>query len=130
MRRGKRVTRGHLLLEALVGGGLILLVLAGLASSELASRRVLDRGIDDVELARVASERLEFLRAAEPTSAAWTAPSAGTVPGRPGWTWSIAPAAFTDSAVSGLSVAPSLRRARVTVTAADGRAVTVEALRW
>jgi hypothetical protein len=130
MRRGLRAPRGHLLLEALVGGAIILLVLAGLASSEIASRRVLDRGIDDVELARAATERLEFLRAEPPTSAAWTAPSAGAVPGRPGWTWSIAPDVFVDTAVSGLSAPPSLRRARVTITAGDGRAVTVEALRW
>lgn len=126
MRRG---TRGHLLLEALAGGAIVLLVLAGLASSEMASRRVLDRGIDDVELARAATERLEFLRAQPPTSPAWTAPSAGGVAGRPGWTWSIAPDAFVDTA-AGLTAAPSLRRARVTITAVDGRTVTVEALRW
>jgi hypothetical protein len=127
MRRG---ARGHLLLEALAGGAIVLLVLAGLASSEMASRRVLDRGIDDVELARAATERLEFLRAQPPTSPAWTTPSAGAVVGRPGWTWSIAPDAFVDTAAVGLTAAPSLRRARVTITAGDGRAVTVEALRW
>lgn len=130
MRRGKRARAGHLLLEALTGGSIILLVLAGLASSEIASRRILDRGIDDVELARAATERLELLRAEPPTSPAWMAPSSGPVPGRPGWTWSIAPDVFVDVAVSGLSAPPSMRRARVTVTAEDGRAVTVEALRW
>lgn len=126
----RRATRGHLLLEALAGGAIVLLVLAGLASSEIATRRVLDRGIDDVELARAATERLEFLRAQPLTSTAWTAPTAGAVPGRPGWTWSITPEAFVDTGVSGLAAAPSLRRARVTITAGDGRAVTVEALRW
>lgn len=122
--------RGHVLVEALAGGVVIVLVLGGLASSEIAARRLLDRGIDDVEMARAASERLEFLRAEPSTSAAWTAPSNGTVTGHPGWTWKVEPAGITDSAVSGAVTSLPFRRARVTITGADGRTLTVEELRW
>jgi hypothetical protein len=122
--------RGHVLVEALAGGAVIALVLAGLASSEINARRLLDRSIDDVEMARAASERLEFLRAEPSTSASWTVASNGAVTGHPGWSWKIEPAAFTDSAVSGVVTSLPIRRARVTITGVDGRTLTVEELRW
>jgi hypothetical protein len=125
-----RSRAGHVLLESLVGGAVIVLVLAGLASGEIASRRILDRGIDDVELARAAAERLEFLRSQARTSPAWTGPTTGPVTGHPGWTWLIEPAAHSDSDIGGLPQPVEFLRANVTITAVDGRTLQVEALRW
>lgn len=128
--RSKRSRAGHLLMEALAGGVVLSLTLAALASSEVESRRSLVRGIDDLEMERAATERLEFLRAQPPGSLVWAKPSSGTVQGHPEWTWAIAPQFVEDPNVwMGFSSLHYLR-AKVTITAGDGRAVVREVLRW
>jgi hypothetical protein len=130
MRRARRGAVGHVLVEALVGGSVILLVLAGLSSGEIASRRLLDRGIHDVELARAAAERVEFLRSQPRTAPAWAGMTTGPVAGHPGWTWRIEPEAHTDGAIGGLTQPVVFRRAVVTITAADGRLLQMRAMQW
>ncbi|WP_224361326.1 hypothetical protein [Hyalangium versicolor] len=126
----KRRRAGHLLVEALAGGVLLSLALAALASGEVASHRLLARGIDDLEMERAATERLEYLRAQPANSPLWTQPSGGTVPGHPEWAWTIEPELVEDSNVHmGFSSFHYLR-AKVTISAGDGRTVVREALRW
>ncbi|MBN1205432.1 MAG: hypothetical protein JXB05_10960 [Myxococcaceae bacterium] len=128
--RARRSRAGHLLVEALAGGVLISLTIAALASGEVAARRSLSRGIEELELERVAAERLEYLRAQPSNSPAWGAPSGGPVLGHPEWAWSITPELVEDRNVRvGFSPLRYLR-ATVTVTAGDGRTVVREVLRW
>ncbi|WP_224244432.1 type IV pilus modification PilV family protein [Hyalangium gracile] len=132
MRRwgSKRSRAGHLLVEALAGGVLLSLTIAALASGEVASRRLLSRGIDELEMERAATERLEFLRAQPSSSPAWTGPSGGVVPGHPEWAWTITPEFVEDHDVRMGFPSFHYRRAKVTITAGDGRKVVREALRW
>jgi hypothetical protein len=116
--------------EALVGGVVLSLTLAALASGEVTARRSLSRGIEELELERASTALLEYLRAQPPGSPMWTAPSGGTVTGHPEWAWTITPELVEDRDVRvGF---PSFRylRARVTVVTADGRTWEREALRW
>ncbi len=128
--RSRRSRAGHLLVEALAGGVVLSLTLAALASGEVASRRSLVRGIEDLEMERAATERLEFLRAQPPSSPVWTAQSKGTVQGHPEWAWTITPELVEDPNVRMGFSSFHYVRAKVTVTAGDGRAVVREVLRW
>lgn len=129
-RRSRRSRAGHLLAEALVGGVLLSLTLAALASGEVAARRSLSRSIQELELERALTDLLESLRAQPPGSLAWTAPSGGTVPGHPEWAWTITPEFVEDLDVQvGF---PSFRylRAKVSIVTGDGQVLEREALRW
>ena len=130
-RRSKlRRRAGHLLVEALAAGVLLSLTIAALAAGEVASRRSLVRSIEALEMERAATERLEYLRSQPTNSPAWAGPSGGAIPGHPGWAWTITPEFLEDRDVRvGF---PSFRyvRARVVITAGDGRFVTRDALRW
>lgn len=129
-RRSQRSRAGHLLVEALVGGVLLSLTLAAIASGEVAARGSLARGIEELELERAVAERLEYLRAQPSNSPAWMAPSGGPVPGHPEWAWSITPEFVEDRNVrEGFSSFRYLR-ATVTLTAGDGRTVVRQVLRW
>jgi hypothetical protein len=130
-RWGSRRSRaGHLFVEALAGGVVLSLTLAALVSGEVASRRLLARGIDDLEMERAATERLEFLRSQAPNSPVWTGPSGGVVEGHPGWAWTITPE-FVDDYDVRIGFAPfHYVRARVTITAGEGRKVVREMVRW
>lgn len=128
--RSRRSRAGHLLAEALVGGVLLSLTLAALASGEVAARRSLSRSIEDLELERAATNLLESLRALPPDSAAWISPSGGTVPGHPEWAWTLTPLLMEDRDVRvGF---PPFRyvRARLTLVTPQGRTVEREVLRW
>lgn len=117
-------------MEALAGGVLLSLALAALASGEVASRQMLSRGIDELEMERAATERLEFLRSQPVNSPVWAGPTQGTVPGHPEWIWTIVPEAATDNNVpAGVSSFRYLR-ATVTLTGGEGRTVQREVLRW
>ncbi|MFL5348705.1 MAG: hypothetical protein ACJ8AT_28245 [Hyalangium sp.] len=128
--RSKRSRAGHLLMEALAGGVILSLTLAALASGEVESRRSLARGIDDLEMERAATERLEFLRAQPPNSPVWARPSSGTVQGHPEWAWSIVPEFVEDPNVRMGFSSIHYMRAKVTITAGDGHSVVREVLRW
>jgi len=128
--RSRRSRAGHLLVEALVGGVLLSLTLAALASGEVSARRSLSRSIEELELERASTGLLETLRAQPPGSPAWTGPSGGTVPGHPEWAWTITPEFVEDRDVRvGF---PPFRyvRARVSIVTGDGRTLEREALRW
>lgn len=128
--RSKRSRAGHLLTEALVGGVVLSLTIAALASGDVASRRLLLRSIDELEMERTTTGLLEYLRSQPSSSPAWTAPSGGVVAGHPGWVWTITPELVEDRDVwVGF---PSFRylRARVILTTSDGRTLQREALRW
>ena len=129
-RRSKRSRAGHLLMEALAGGVLLSLAIAALASGEIASRRTLLRGIEELEMERTVTGLLESLRSQPADSPAWTASSGGVVPRHAGWVWTITPQLVEDRDVRvGF---PSLRylRAKVILTTQDGRTLKREALRW
>jgi hypothetical protein len=128
--RSRRRRAGHLLVEALVAAVLLSLTLAALASGEVASRRSLSRGIEDLEMVRAATERLEYLRAQSSDSPAWVTPSSGPVGGHPEWTWSITPRVVEDRNVRGVLTSLRYLSATVIITAPDGRTVKREALRW
>jgi hypothetical protein len=116
--------------EALAGGVLLSLTLAALVSGEVASRQLLERSVGELEMERAAMERLEYLRAQPAGSALWTSPSGGTVLGHPEWAWTITPELVEDrNVMMGLPPLHYLR-ARVTISAGDGRKVEREALRW
>lgn len=128
--RSRRSRAGHLLAEALVGGVLLSLTIAALASGEVAARRSLSRSIEDLELERAATDLLESLRALPPDSPAWTSPLGGTVPGHPEWAWTLTPELIEDHDVRvGF---PTFRyvRARLTLVTPQGRTLEREALRW
>lgn len=129
-RGSKRSRAGHLLMEALAGGVLLSLAIASLASGELSSRRTLLRGIEELEMERAATERIEYLRTQPSSSPAWTAPSGGLVPGHPEWLWSVTPERVEDREVR--AGFPTFRylRATVRVSTPDGRTVQREVLRW
>lgn len=129
-RRARRRQAGHLLVEALAGGALLLVALTALVSGDVASRRLLTQSIELLELERAATERLEYLRAQPSEAPAWQEPSSGPVPGHPDWTWTIIPAPVEDSNVGGALTSFRYLRATVTLEAPDGRAVEREALRW
>lgn len=132
MRRwGSRRSRaGHLLVEALAGGVVLSLTLAALASGEVASRRLIARSIDELEMERAATERLEFLRAQPPNSPTWTGPSGGVVEGHPEWAWTITPEFVNDNDVSIGFGSFHYVRATVTITSGDGRKVVRQVVRW
>jgi hypothetical protein len=117
-------------MEALAGGVILSLALAAIASGEVASRRLFARGIDDLEMERAVTERLEFLRAQPPNSPMWTGPSGGVVEGHPGWAWTITPEFVNDSDVRIGFGTFHYVRAKVTVTGGDGRKVEREVVRW
>ena len=128
--RSRRSRAGHLLTEALVGGVVLSLAIAGLASGDVASRRTLLRSIEELEMERTAAGLIESLRALPSNSPAWMAPSGGAVAGHPGWVWTITPELVEDRDVWwGF---PSFRylRARVTLTTSDGHTLQREVLRW
>jgi hypothetical protein len=117
-------------MEALAGGVLLSLAIAALASGEIASRRTLLRGIEELEMERTVTGLLESLRSQPADSPAWTASSGGVVPRHAGWVWTITPQLVEDRDVRvGF---PSLRylRAKVILTTQDGRTLKREALRW
>ena len=113
-----------------MGGVLLSMTLAALASGEIAARRSLSRGIEELELERAATSLLEALRAQPLNSPLWGAPSGGTVPGHPEWAWAITPEWVEDRNVR--EGFPSFRyvRARVTLVTPDGRTLERETLRW
>lgn len=128
--RLRRRWAGHLLVEALAGGALLSLTLAALVSGEVASRRRLNQAIEELELERAATERLEYLRSLPPGAPAWMAPSSGPVLGHPEWVWSITPVPVEDGNVRGALTSFRYLRATVTIMAPDGRSVVRQALRW
>ena len=113
-----------------MGGVVLSLTLAAIASGEVAARRSLSRGIEELELERAATALAEYLHAQPSDSPAWTAPSGGTFPGHPEWAWTITPELVEDRDVRvGF---PSFRyvRARITLVTPEGRTLEREALRW
>jgi hypothetical protein len=128
--RSKRGRAGHLLVEALAGGALLSLTLAALMSGEVASRRRLSQSIEDLELERAATERLEYLRSLPLGAPAWRAPSSGPVLGHPEWVWTITPEPVEDGNVRGALTSFRYLRATVTLMTPEGRTVVREALRW
>jgi hypothetical protein len=117
-------------MEALAGGVLLSLAIAGLASGEIASRRSLLRSIEELEMERAVADRLEYLRAQPSSSPAWTARSGGTVPGHPDWVWTLTPEFMEDRDVRVGFPTFFYRRAGVTLTTGDGRTLVREVLRW
>lgn len=130
LRRSRRRQAGHLLVEALAGGALLLLALTALVSGDVASRRLLTQSIESLELERAATERLEYLRAQPTNAPAWREPSRGPVPGHPEWTWTITPALVEDGNVRGALTSFRYLRATLTVETPEGRTVQRQALRW
>jgi hypothetical protein len=116
--------------EALAGGVLLSLTIAALASGEMAARDSLSRSIEGLELERVATERLEYLRAQPSNAPAWMAPSGGPIPGHPEWAWTITPELVEDRNVRAGFPAFRYLRATITVTNGNGRTVEREVLRW
>lgn len=128
--RSRRSRTGHLLAEALVGGVLLSLTLAALASGEVTARRSLSRSIEDLELERASTDLIESLRALPSSSSAWTSPSGGTILGHRDWAWTLTPELIEDRDVRvGF---PPFRyvRARLLVVTPQGRTLEREVLRW
>jgi hypothetical protein len=128
--RSRRGQAGHLLVEALVGGAVLSLTIAALASGELAARRSLWRDLEELEMVRAATERIEYLRSQPVGAPAWTVPSSGPVPGHPEWTWTITPELVEDPHVYGVSTPVRYLRARVVITASERHSLEREVLRW
>ena len=129
-RRWRQSRAGHVLVEALIGGVILSLTIAAIASGELAARESLLRDADDLELLRVASERMEYLHSLPSTAPAWTAPSSGPVPGHPDWTWTITPERVEDPHIHGTPAPVRYLRARIVITVPERRQLKREVLRW
>jgi hypothetical protein len=128
--RWRRSRTGHVLVEALIGGVVLSLAIAAIASGELASRESLLRDIHELELLRVASERVEYLRSLPSTAPAWTASSSGPVPGHPGWTWTITPERVEDPHIHGTPAPVRYLRAKIVITVSEHHHLKREVLRW
>lgn len=127
-------SRGHLLIEAMVGGAVLLLAIGGISSALTASSESLARATLDQQALDEAQARVEWLRAQPLTSPAWlvtSTPASGFVPSHPDWRWQIDVAEVNDTFVSGAAMVLKYRKATVTVRyGAPQREVSLETLKW
>ena len=82
----RRAASGHVLVEAMASGAILLWALAGLVAGLLAGARLLSTAAADRAATDVVTAQVERLRSLAPASTAWAAGSTDAgVPGHPGW---------------------------------------------
>jgi Tfp pilus assembly protein PilV len=124
-----RRARGHLLMEGLISGALMLIAITGVATGIVQAARDSAIAREDQEAFRLASNELERLRAQPLAAAAWAAGVTGPVapPGHPDWTLTVTISDVADPSLAGVAH----KRAQVNVTWRSGtRQANVETLRW
>ena len=118
--------RGHLLLETLAAGALIILVISATSSALVQSSRDAAIAREDQQAFALAEAELETLRALPLSHARWTAAVTGpTALATPGWTQTVTVADLADPALAGVSL-----KHAVVVIAYRGRSARVETYRW
>jgi len=129
--------RGHLMMEAMVGGTVVLMAVGGISSALLAGSAQVSRATRDQQAQQEALERLEWLRIQPVTAPIWQVamPAAsGAVPNHPTWTWQIVITPIVDAQVGGPVTLPlNYRKATVTITygtAAAPQTLVMETLKW
>jgi len=124
-----KAPRGHLLLEALAAGALVLLAITAVASGVVQAARDGAIAREDQAAWRLAANELERLRALPLGAPAWAAGVTGPVapPGHPDWSLTVTVSDVADPSLAGVSH----KRAQVNVTWRNGaRQADVETLRW
>jgi len=137
MKSRKSSSRGHMMLEALVGGVVVLTAVGGVGSAFLASSTSISLATRDQQAQQEAMERVEWLRLQPKTAAIWqvASPAAnGVVPNHPGWKWTIQIADINDTLVGAPSPgALTYKKATVTINYNQGtnpKVLSVETLKW
>jgi Tfp pilus assembly protein PilV len=132
---GPKHGRGYVLAEALVGGVVMMLALAGVFGALAQAGEHVGRAMADQNASQRATEQLEWLRAQPSTAPAWKAGTtqpceALLVELPPGWTCTVTVTQVEDKAVAA-PVSGSLfyKKAVVRVGYRD-TSLTLEALRW
>lgn len=133
----RRMTRGHLLLEAVAGGVVLLLAIAAISTALSASSTSMSRANINQQAEQEALAKIEALRAAPLTSTAW---AVGTTSGNltgahANWTWQIQITPISDALDAGINP-PTLtyRKAVVTITYGSGdvqnQKLALETFKW
>lgn len=124
-----RNPRGHVLMEALVAGAVVLVAISGIATATVQAARDSAIARDDQEAWSLAEAQLEQLQALSLTAAAWTVGVTGpaAIAGHPNWTLTLTITDVADPSTAGVT----LRRARVDIDyRASTRQVQLETARW
>ena len=129
MRRGER---GYVLAEALVGGVVMMLAVAGVLGAVSQAQEHIGRSVADQTAAQVIVEQLERLRALPASSTAWNvaATACPTAALPQGWVCTVTVTAVEDNDVTA-PVTPPLRYKRAVVRVDyRGTSLSMETLRW
>ena len=112
----RRLSSGHILMEAMVSGAILLWALAGVVAALLAGARLLGTATMDRAATDAVTAQVERLRALPSSNAAWAAGiTNGPVAGHPGWVLQTTVTDVVD-VNTGLPVPLGYKRAEVTVT--------------
>lgn len=123
-------SRGHVLLEAVVASGLILVVVSTVTGANARSARQIRESAADQRATLFAQHLLDVQRGAPLDAPEWNVGErTGVVPGHVGWTWKVIVSQVADVAVAAPVETLSYRRAQVSVDCHAGR-IELEALRW
>ncbi len=124
--------RGHLLLEAMLAGTVLLIALASLLGAMTSIRRGVGSAEVDQRAWQLLRERYEIQRAARLSDPDWAIglrTGAYAFPDEPApWTWTVAVSQVSDGAVA--RVGPLSYRLAVVSLSYRGRTIRLEALRW
>lgn len=106
--------RGHILVEAMVSGAILLWALAGLTAGLLAGAKLLGTATRDHAATDVVVGEVERLRALPATSGAWVAGTTdASVPGHP--SWELVTEVYDHWDTDAGTLVPRYKRAVVTV---------------
>ncbi len=132
--RRLRTPRGHILVEVLVAGTLLVWALSGIVASLSQGSAQLGLSLQEEQAYALARQKVEQLT--ESSSVSWAALAGTTVTendvgGNIGWTRTTAYSGLQTSPVSSPVAAPAAYyEALVTVTTAGGRSATLQAWKW
>lgn len=130
--RNPRQARGYVLIEALVGGAVLMLALGGVMAGLAEANGHVARAVADQTQVQLLVDQTERLRALPITHAVWApGTKACTLTGLPGtWTCQLVVATVTDNDIGGAAGAQTYRRALITITTGANTSKSMAVLKW
>lgn len=130
--RNQRRARGYVLIEALVGGAVLMLALGGVMAGLAEANGHVARAVADQTRAQLLVEQTERLRALKLADPMWTpGTKLCTITGVPStWNCQINVVMVTDNDIGGAAGAQTYRRALVTITTGANSSKSMAVLKW
>jgi Tfp pilus assembly protein PilV len=131
--RNQRGARGYVLIEALVGGAVLMLALGGVMAGLAEANGHVARAVADQNRTQLLVEQAERLRALPLSNAQWTPGThkpciSAELPGT--WTCQLDVVTVTDNDIGGAAGPLTYRRAVVTITTGSNTSRSMAVLKW